>query len=284
VIKSAQSYKNNIFLKILIPSIGLSLILYHWFSDSVKPNNLLYDVNEITRISFFETPYIYMYAHLFAIVPILILSFDKKVAFYKTWKYLIPALFIVAIPYWVWDIGKTTREVWGFNPSYYTFKILNLPIEEWAFFITFPFASIFIFECLNAYFPKSRFLSFLYKMDTPLSYALIFLFISVGFLYWGHLYTVTTFWIAAFLLIWQYLFGNKMMRIQFYRMFPLATIAFIIVNSIFTGSFTAQPVVVYNPEEYLGSRFLTIPYDDFTYNFGLQLSVLMLHNFFKTDA
>jgi lycopene cyclase domain-containing protein len=281
---STPLHKTHPYFKILIPILGLSLILYHWFSDTVKPDNLMYDVNEITHIPFFETPYIYMYAHLFALIPVLSLSFDKKVAYYKKWKFLFPALIIAAIPYWIWDIGKTAREVWGFNPVYFTFKIINLPIEEWLFFITFPFATVFIYECLNAYFPRGRFLSFLNKIDTPLSYGLIFCFFSVGIFNWSRLYTVTTFWIAAYLLLWQYLFDIKTIRLQFYRTFPVATIPFILVNGVFTGAFTAQPIVIYNPDEYIGGRFFTIPYDDFIYNFGLQLAVIMLYNFFKKNA
>jgi lycopene cyclase domain-containing protein len=270
-------------LKWGLPLLGLVLISLLWFMATIKKDNLLFDVSEITQVRFFETHYLYLYAHIFALFPILCLSFDKKVAFYKTWKYLIPALFIVAVPYWIWDIVKTDAQVWGFNPQYYTFKILNLPIEEWLFFITFPFASIFIYECLNAYFPNSKIFNMLKRIDTPLSIGLIFFFFGLSFLYFNHKYTMTTFLIGGFILLWQFLFGSQETRLLFYRMFPIATIPFILVNGVFTGGFTEQPIVVYNPEEYLGIRFFTIPVDDFNYNFGLELAVIMVYEKLKNN-
>ena len=265
----------------LIPILGFAWLFGHWFWDTTKPENLLFEVNRLTVVPFFETHYLYLYAHLFALIPILSLSFDKKVAFYKNWQYLLPALFWVAIPYWVWDIVKTHQQVWDFNPSYYTRLLLNLPLEEWGFFITFPFASMFIYDCLNAYFPKSRFLSLLEKIDTPLSISLIFLSFGIGLAFSGHLYTVTTFGFGGILLLWQYLYGSQAVRGVFYRAFLVGTIPFILVNGVFTGALTARPIVVYNPEEYLGIRFFTIPFDDFSYNFGLTLAVVMLYEWFK---
>jgi lycopene cyclase domain-containing protein len=266
-----------------LPLLILLIICGLWIMADYKKDNLLFDVNELTRVDFFETHYLYVYAHLFALIPILCLSFDKKVAFFKTWKYLIPALFIVAVPYWIWDVIKTDAQVWGFNEKYYTVKILNLPLEEWFFFITFPFASVFIYECLNAYFPNSNFLKTLKKIDYPLSLGLIFLFFSVSFIFWNHKYTMTTFLIGGLVLLWQYVHGSAETRIQFYRMFPIATIPFILVNGVFTGGFTEQPIVVYNPEEYLGIRVFPIPLDDFNYNFGLELAVIMVYEKLKNN-
>lgn len=268
-------------LKWLLPIFYIGLVLLHWFTDTVKPDNLIYQVNPIAHVPFFETHYLYLYAHIFALIPLLASVFEKKVSFSKDWKYVVPALIVVAIPYWLWDIAKTDAQVWDFNPRYYTFKVLNLPIEEWLFFITFPFATTLIYSSLKAYFPKSKWIDRLKKIDTPLSIFLIALCLIISVLYWGHLYTTTSFSLAGFLLLWQFLFGTQAVRLQFYRAFPIGTIPFIIVNGVFTGAFTEQPIVVYNPEEYLGIRFFTIPLDDFSYNFGLELAVVMLFEWFK---
>ena len=271
--------KNKIKYSLIILSV--LLILLHWCFDAVKPNNLLFSVHSLFPISFFETRYLYALMHAVPIVPILFLSFDKKVAFYKTWQYLFPALLIVAIPFWIWDILKTQREVWGFNPKYYTHLLLNLPIEEWFFFITFPWASVFIYLCLNVWFPKSTLLYFFRKNDKTITLSLVAFFYLIAFIFVGHLYTVTTFGIAATVLLAQYLNGDIHLRPLFYRAFLVATIPFIILNSVFTGAFTQQPIVVYNPEEYIGVRFGTIPLDDFSYNFALQLSVIIVFEFLR---
>ena len=264
-----------------IIALSIALIKLHWFLDSVMPNHLKFDVKHIYLIPFFETRYLYLFMHFVPIVPILLLSFDRKVAFFKTWRYLFPAVIIVAVPFWIWDILKTERQVWGFNPKYYTQLIINLPIEEWFFFITFPWASVFIYLCLNAWFPTSKTLDFFTKNDKFVTIGLIVIFFAIGFTFIGHLYTVTTFGIAGTLLLAQYLLGEKSIRPYFYRAFLVATIPFILINSVFTGAFTVQPIVVYNPDEYIGKRFGTIPLDDFAYNFALQFGVIVVFYFLQ---
>mgnify|MGYP000874934102 FL=1 len=46
------------------------------------------------------------------------LSFDRKVAFYKEWRYVFAAALIVAVPFLIWDEFFTRWGVWGFNPTY----------------------------------------------------------------------------------------------------------------------------------------------------------------------
>ncbi len=48
----------------------------------------------------------------------LILSFDKKVTFYKKWKFLFPAMLLPATFYIAWDIWFTKMGVWSFNEKY----------------------------------------------------------------------------------------------------------------------------------------------------------------------
>jgi lycopene cyclase domain-containing protein len=87
----------------------------------------------------------------------LALSFDKKVAFYKQWKYLFPAMLLPAAFYIAWDIFFTSKGVWSFNENYITgIKLSNLPIEEVLFFFIVPYCCLFIYECIRAYFPVLR--------------------------------------------------------------------------------------------------------------------------------
>ena len=65
----------------------------------------------------------------------LLLSFDKKLQFYKQWKLVLPAIVIVAAVYILFDIYLTRIGVWGFNSQYHSnILLLDLPIEEWLFF------------------------------------------------------------------------------------------------------------------------------------------------------
>src|SRR3954468_13840003 len=82
------------------------------------------------------------------------LSFDKKVAFYKKWKYLFPAMIFPALLYIVWDIYFTSKNVWSFNEKYISgLKLGNLPVEEVLFFFVVPYCCVFIYECIRCYFP-----------------------------------------------------------------------------------------------------------------------------------
>lgn len=293
-----KPFNNNRLFFYLIPLAGIFFILFHWYFDVVKADNLLFKIHPVVPISFFETHYLYVFTHLFAFIPVFCLSFDNKVAYYKHWRFVFPAIFIVAVPFWIWDIAKTVAGVWGFNPDYYTRLLINLPIEEWLFFITFPWASVFIYLCLNVYFPlnistnqtrifnekKNLLAFFISDTEKLFTVLLICFFFVISLIYWGHLYTVTTFSATGFVLLWQFLYGNKRVRINFYRMFPIATIPFILINSVFTGAFTRAPIVVYNPEEYIGIRFFTIPLDDFAYNFLLTFSVIVIYDWFLESA
>src|SRR6476660_6506903 len=47
-----------------------------------------------------------------------LLSFDKKVAFYKKWKYVLPATILPALFYILWDIYFTDKGVWHFSEAH----------------------------------------------------------------------------------------------------------------------------------------------------------------------
>jgi lycopene cyclase domain-containing protein len=78
---------------------------------------------------------LYLYIDLLTISAPLLLSFDKKVAFYKNWKYLFPAIFIMGVFFIAKDAIFAAYEIWGFNDKYLIgFRMLGLPIEEWLVF------------------------------------------------------------------------------------------------------------------------------------------------------
>jgi lycopene cyclase domain-containing protein len=99
--------------------------------------------------------YTYLIIDFVSVLFPFLLSFDKKVAFYKTWNRLFPAIFIVGVFFVVWDIAFTNLQVWSFNAKYIVgIKFFNLPIEEYLFFLCVPYSCVFIYDCYNAYFPQ----------------------------------------------------------------------------------------------------------------------------------
>ena len=203
----------------------------------------------------------------------LALSFDKKLQFYRQWRYVFPSLFIIALFYIIFDIYLTRLGVWGFNPLYHlNILIFGLPLEEWLFFFIIPYASIFLHESFVLYFPDVH----LHRLPAKiLSAMLIVLAALVLFFNHDKTYTVYIFTILILVLL-PALAGRENVTGRFYITFLIILIPFIIVNAILTGSFLSRVVVWYNDQENLGIRFLTIPVEDFGYAFSLILLNLML--------
>mgnify|MGYP002783909149 CR=1 FL=1 len=218
--------------------------------------------------------YTYLLINLFTIIGPLALSFDKKVAFYKKIKYLIPGQLITALLFLIWDHWFTVWGVWGFNDSYITgIKLGALPLEEIMFFLTVPYACVFIYECLNIYFPSDPFKKIVPFLNLLIIAICIFLLIN----YYNKLYTAITALFTLFFMIQQVVIGKRSFLGQFYRAYLVAIIPFLIVN----GILTSLPVVWYNDTQNLGIRIYTIPADDLLYNFLLFIMNISFYEFFQ---
>ena len=120
----------------------------------------------------------------------LLLSFDKKIAFHKKWKYLFPAMLIPALLYIVWDIYFISKGVWSFNENYITgIKLFNIPLEEIGFFFVVPYCCVFIYECICTYFPRLK----NKKAGDIILMILAIKLLIVGFYFSGKHYTSWTF-------------------------------------------------------------------------------------------
>ena len=80
----------------------------------------------------------------------LVLSFYPALKFWRNSRALVLTLSLLVVIFGAWDIFAVWRKHWYFNPrGIYGFKIINLPIEEWLFFILIPFCCIFTWEALQ---------------------------------------------------------------------------------------------------------------------------------------
>jgi len=194
----------------------------------------------------------------------LLLSFDKKVAFYKSWKQVFGAGAIVAVPFLVWDGLFTKNGVWGFNPDYLSGVYLgNLPLEEVLFFLLVPFSCLFIYACLKAYAEKLN----LEKLNSVIYVALIgyIVFIAVSGYYGAYAQSVVVSSVITLVLL--KLFSRKLPFLPL--AFLISLVPFLVVNGALTGSFTTEPVVWYNDAERTAFRIFTIPAEDVLYSFTL---------------
>lgn len=211
----------------------------------------------------FDKHYTYLLLNIATLFFPLVLSFDKKVAFYKKWPQLAWGIGITGAFFIVWDMLKTQHGVWFFNPEYIVgYYIGNLPVEEWLFFITVPYGCVFIYECLNAYLPD-----YLEKSSKFIAPSLSIILLILAACNYTRIYTFVTFtFTALFLGIYIVVFKNRLGG-RFWMAYLVHLVPFFIIN----GILTALPVVIYNDAENLGIRLGTVPVEDTIYSMLLLL-------------
>ncbi len=194
----------------------------------------------------------------------LLLSFDKKVAFYKQWKYLFPAILVSGVIFIFKDILFAQNGVWSFNPAFTgSINWYGLPLEEWLFFLVVPYCCLFIYEVLNTYFPHNG----MVKSAPTLALILGSLLIVLGLYFYPKWYTGGYFlFTGVVLLLIRHWFSPKFLA-NFFRAYMVSLIPFLLVN----GVLTAMPVVMYNSSQILNIRIYTIPIEDTIYCLSMLL-------------
>ncbi|MER2997094.1 lycopene cyclase domain-containing protein [Pontibacter populi] len=214
--------------------------------------------------------YIYLYLNIFTILFPLLLSFDKKVAFYRNWPALLPAIVVNAVLFIVWDVQFTEQGIWGFNEEYLTgIYFWNLPLEEILFFITVPYACVFIYDVLNAYITKDL----LQPYAKTIALGLIIVLPTIAVFNMGRWYTVITFMLLAFLHLVHLRFFNTRYLGRFYLAYLVHLVPFLLVN----GVLTYLPVVWYNDNYNLGFRLISIPVEDTMYSMLMLLLTISVY-------
>lgn len=208
-----------------------------------------------------STHYTYFLILLASLLGPLALSFDKKVAFCKSWKYVFPAMILPALFYIGWDMYFTAQGVWHFNPNYITgIYLYNLPMEEVLFFFIVPYCCVFIYACIRAYFPQWSNA----VIGEKIFLLIAILLLVVGILFFNRAYTSWTFLLNAFFMFLIYFTRRKWKAFDitaFLISYLIILIPFLLVN----GFLTAIPVVLYKDAENLGIRIYTIPLEDVFY-------------------
>ncbi len=214
--------------------------------------------------------YIYLYLNIFTILFPLLLSFDKKVAFYKNWFALIPAILANAVFFIIWDAYFTSIGVWGFNEEYLVgIYLFNLPLEEILFFITVPYACVFIYDVLRAYIANDV----LQPYAKKITLLLLVVLLAVALFNITRLYTSVTFILLALLLLVHVRFFNYALLGRFYMAYLVHLIPFLLVN----GVLTYLPVVWYNNTYNLNLRIGSIPVEDAMYSMFMLLLTISIY-------
>lgn len=205
---------------------------------------------------------LYAYLMLISFAGPFILSFDKKVAFYKWWKPLFVGIFFNAVLFILWDAWFTRQGIWSFNNDYvWSFRLYELPIEEWSFFLVVPYASVFIYACIKTYVK----VDFIKPFQNYIQYGFMLMCLMVSAVYYDKTYTLVNSLIALLLLLFHTFYLKKSYMAYFWVAYFVHLIPFFIVNGILTGMATPSPVVIYNIHDIIGWRIGTIPIEDSIY-------------------
>lgn len=212
--------------------------------------------------------YIYLILNILIIIFPFLLSFDRKVRFFKSWGPFFGSFLIVGTSFILWDVYATAEGHWSFNEEYLVgLRILGLPVEEIMFFFTVPYACLFTHQSLSHYLEERKvpFRSWPYVVIGMVLFVL-------GVAYWGQGYTsIVLIQMGALAVILPFI-APWMLSSRVYWSYMLITFGFFV---IFNMVLTAVPVVEYGPEHIWGGdglfngRFFTIPLEDFLYNISM---------------
>jgi lycopene cyclase domain-containing protein len=225
-------------------------------------------------MSFIPDSYHYLVINLLIIAYPLAQSFESRIRFLSEWKAIFTAIAIAGGLFLAWDELFAALGVWGFNDTFVMgIYIGRLPIEEFGFFMTAPFACLFIYEVLN-YLVKRDILG---KHRLSITWFFLLSCMVLGVLFYPRLYSSASFFFAAILLALQ-LFRYKSAWLgRFFLAYFFTLIPFFFMNSWLTGSFTSEPIVWYNNLENMRFRLGTIPLEDLFYQLGYFLLVVWIY-------
>ncbi len=212
----------------------------------------------------------YLLINIGTIAIPLILSFEKKLKFYKNFLALLISLLITGALYISWDVVATMRGDWSFSSDYILgIKFFHLPLEEILFFITVPYSCIFIYETFSFYLKEKKIF-----YNKKIYFYLSIIFFLAGMLFRDQNYTLIVFMSAALFVLLAITLYEKIFQSKIYWIFiSFCLLPFLVVNYILTS----LPIVSYNPNAIWGIRFITIPLEDFIYNFSMLSFYLLFY-------
>ena len=177
----------------------------------------------------------------------------------------------------VWDVIFTHLGFWGFNERYLTgISLFGLPLGEYLFFIVIPYCCVFIYRVLNYFLPKD---SWSPRFTSNISNFLMGFAGALAITFYDRWYTVLTFASLAILIYLHARVWKSPWLGRFYRSYLVVLLPFFIINGILTGTGIEDQIVWYNEEEMIGTRILTVPFEDAFYGMVLILGIVGIYEY-----
>ncbi len=212
----------------------------------------------------------YLLINFLIILFPLLLSFDKKTAYYKNLLHVLISVIIVGAVFIIWDSIAVTRGDWSFNIEFVgSTRVFNLPLEEILFFITAPYSCIFIYEVLRNYVREKQL-----RINNGMILFFAFILIASALVFRDQYYTFTVLLFSTFFLLTGLFKFNYILRSKIYWLtILLSYVPFLIVNYLLTS----LPIVMYNADAIWGYRLITIPVEDFFYSYVMISFYLLIY-------
>ncbi len=210
----------------------------------------------------------YLYLNLVIIAFPLLFSFERRLRFYSKARPLLIAMLLVGCVFVGWDALATYRGHWAFNPSYVNdIRLLGLPLEELLFFVTVPYSCLFVYESIRYFLGDAKLFAPRKRLFAGAGVVLAAL--SFGFL--DREYTFLAILSVGLTLLVVSAVRIEILSSRAYWTYITATLGlFLIFNFILTS----LPVVEYSPLAISNIRVITIPLEDFLFNFSMLTSYL----------
>jgi 1,4-dihydroxy-2-naphthoate octaprenyltransferase len=213
---------------------------------------------------------------LIIILPFIV-SFLPYLSYYKKWQSVLFSMLSGGLFFVSWDIIATARNDWSFNPEHIMgIYFYGLPLEEILFFVFVPYSLLLTYEQAE-FFLRNRTVSW----KKEVGYILGLILLLSAFLFTGKEYTFMALFSSGLaLLIMSRFYANIMSRLSYWAYLLSGLLLFILFNYFLTS----LPVVIYNPEAVTGVRFLTIPIEDFFYNYAMMTMYLAFYLLAKNNT
>lgn len=218
--------------------------------------------------------YEYLLFNLLVLSGPVLFSFEPRVRFAARWPLAFKAVGITLIPFVLWD-AVAVRRYWWFNPRYTTgAEIAGLPVEEILFFLTVPFACLFVWEVFFA----DRGTGVVMGKGVLRVGILGGVLAAVPLLWQGYEYAGTVLLALATVVGLDQILRTRLLREgRTYWYLGLVTLFILLFN----GYLTFRPLVLYSDSYLLGLRIVTIPVEDFLYGYALVFLTVLLYEKFR---
>ena len=216
----------------------------------------------------------YLLFNLIVLFGPVLFSFDRQVRFVHFWPAAFISIVTMMIPFIIWD-SLVSGVHWFFHAKYtLPVRIFLLPPGEILFFISVPFACLFIWQIIATFKPP------VYIKTRFFFYVLIFfatILASIMFIR-GKMYTALVLISIVFTVILDLILKTDLLSQK--RTFIYVTMITILIF-IFDSYLTSRPVIYYAIPFYTGFKIRTIPIEDFGYGYSLILSSTILFEKWK---